>query len=141
MVDEKHVDRFIEAIHTLAHAVGRLTEAEWLKSREGLASKHDLEKLGAIIMSAMSDFAGKLKVFFDQQDAAVAGITTDIQTLNDKITALNNSPGTFTAEDQALVNDILDRTSNVTAKLAALDAMTPPPAPVTPPAPPVTPTA
>lgn len=80
-------------------------------------------------MSAIADFAAKVKVHQDKEDAAIAGLTQDVQTLNDKITALQNSQGTVTPEDQALLDDITARGQTISDKLAALDAMTPPPSP------------
>lgn len=80
----------------------------------------------------ISDFAVKQNEFNDRQDAAVAGLTGDVQTLNDKITELQNSAGTITPEDQALLNDIQARGEAITAKLEALDALTPPKVPPVP---------
>ncbi len=84
------------------------------------------------IMSAISDFASKVKAHQDAEDAAIAGLTQDVQTLNDKITALQNSQGQITPEDQALLDDITARGQTIADKLTALDALTPPPAPPNP---------
>src|SRR6185436_18951831 len=78
------------------------------------------------IMSAVSDFAAKMKVFTDRQGAAVDGLVADIKTLNDKTTELQNSPGTITPEDQALLNEIETHAGAIADKLDALDAQTPP---------------
>ncbi len=80
-------------------------------------------------MSAIADFAAKVKVHQEAEDAAIAGLTQDVQTLNDKITALQVSQGQITPEDQALLDEITTRGQTISDKLTALDALTPPPAP------------
>jgi len=127
--------KLIEAISLLTHEIKvsreqKCTEFEWFKSHHGLATKNDLKDTENKIMSAISDFAAKQKAFQDKQDAAVAGLTEDVQTLNDKITELQNTPGQITPEDQALLDDITARGAAITAKLEALDALTPPKPPV-----------
>jgi len=77
-------------------------------------------------MSAISEFAAKQNEFNDRVDAAVTGLTGDIQTLNDKITELQNSSGGITPEDQILLDDIEARSAVIATKLEALDALTPP---------------
>lgn len=74
-------------------------------------------------------FATAQNAFNDQLDAAVDGIATDIKTLNDKITELQNSPGTITPADQKLLDDIQARTQALVARVTALDDLTPPPVP------------
>jgi len=82
------------------------------------------------IMSAISDFAAKVNTAFASIGTSVDGLTQDIQTLNDKITALQNSSGAITPEDQALLDGIQTQAQAVSDKLAALDALTAaPPAP------------
>lgn len=81
---------------------------------------------------AISDFAAKMKTFTDRMDTAVTGLQGDVKTLNDKITELQNSSGSITPEDQALLDDIEARAGSITDKLDALDALTPPAAPPTP---------
>ncbi len=77
-------------------------------------------------MSAISDFTTKLTAFFDRQDTAVADLQADVQNLTDQIAALQASQGTVTPEDQALLDAIQTRSETITAKLEALDALTPP---------------
>jgi len=101
------------------------SEFEVFAKRQFAAIERQLEKM----MSAISDFAAKMKAFTDRQDAAVAGLQQDVQTLNDKIIALQNSNGAITPEDQALLDDIQNHAGVIADKLDALDAMTPPPAP------------
>lgn len=80
--------------------------------------------------SPIADFAAKQNAFNDRVDAAVSGLTEDVQTLNDKITELQNSPGSITPEDQALLDAIQTRSEAVATKLEALDGLTPPKPPV-----------
>lgn len=112
----------------------------WFKSTAGLATKSDLAQLGHKIMSAISDFAAKQKAFNERLDNAVSSVSTsvtglqgDIQSLNDKITALQNSSGTVTPEDQALIDQleaqggaIADKLEAASSALTALDELTPP---------------
>ena len=80
-------------------------------------------------MSAISDFNDKLQAFFSRQDTALTDLQGDVQNLTDQITALQNSAGQITPEDQALLDGIEARVSTISDKLDALDALTPPPAP------------
>lgn len=77
-------------------------------------------------MSVFSDFAAKQKAHNDAVSAAIDGITADIQALNDKITELQNSSGTVTPEDQALIDELVASGDALQAKAQALDDMTPP---------------
>lgn len=78
------------------------------------------------IMSAISDFADKMKVHQDHVDAAVEGISGDLSGLKAQIAALQASAGTITPADQKLLDDIEARTAAIHAKVDALDALTPP---------------
>jgi len=77
-------------------------------------------------MSAISDFATKQNAFNDRIDAAVTGVQADVKFLQDTIDKLQNSPGTITPEDQALLDQLDARADAVATKLEALDALTPP---------------
>lgn len=92
----------------------------------GLATKHDLRDLRHIIMSAISDFAGKQNSFNDRVDAAVTGLQGDVAFLNDTIAKLQASSGTVTPEDQASLDALQARGETTATKLEALDALTPP---------------
>ncbi len=85
------------------------------------------------VMGAIKDFADKMKLHNDAVDAAVTGLTADIQALNDKITQLQNSQGAVTPEDQALLDELEARGAALTGKIQALDALTPPTQPPVPP--------
>lgn len=83
-------------------------------------------------MSKISEFANVVAGAFDTIAASVDGLTTDIKTLNDKITELQNSSGTITPEDQALLDEIQAEAQALASKLATLDDQTAaPPAPPT----------
>jgi len=96
---------------------------------------NELERLGRKVehvMSKITDFSTAVKASFDKVSGDLDSISTDIQVLNDKITALQNSPGTLTPEDQAALDDIQ---AGAVALAAKADAAVPaplPPAPTTP---------
>jgi regulator of sigma D len=100
-----------------------------LHSHGDVAGESRIIHLWEKIMSAISDFADKMKTHNDAVDKAVEGLTQDVKTLNDKITALQTSQGSVTPEDQALLDAIEARGQSISDKLTALDALTPPPAP------------
>ncbi len=83
-------------------------------------------------MSAISDFADKMSAHNNQVDAAIEGLQGDVGSLKQQITDLQNSQGTLTPADQALLDGIEAKAAVIADKLTALDAMTPPPAPPTP---------
>lgn len=80
-------------------------------------------------MSAVSVFVDQMNAFFTRQDAAVADLQGDIDNLNEQIKALQDSQGTITPEDQALLDGIQAKASSISDKLDAMDALTPPKAP------------
>lgn len=91
-------------------------------------------------MSPISDFAAKQAAFnkrqadaIDSAVASVTGLTGDIAALNQKIVDLQNSPGTITPEDQALLdglqadgNALAEKGEALSGALASLDGQTPP---------------
>jgi len=95
-------------------------------------------------MSAVSEYAAKQTAFNVRQGAAIDkivaafdGLTNDVKTLNDKITALQNSPGQISPEDQTSLNEIeaisganVNKMEAVATALEALDSQTPPTPPV-----------
>lgn len=137
MSEEREMHHLAKAISELASALNagndqRRIEFEWHKSHPNLATKLDLDRMEIRIMSAISDFASKQNSFNDRIDSAVTGLQGDVAALNAKITELQNSPGTVTPEDQALLDALQSRGETIAAKLEALDALTPPTPPVTP---------
>lgn len=89
----------------------------------------DLQTGQGSIMTAISDFSDKMAAFFTRQDTAMADLQGDVDNLQKQIAALNNSSGTITAADQALLDAIVAKAQVVSDKLDALDALTPPVAP------------
>ena len=104
-----------------------------------------IEEIGNKIMSAISDFLSKQTAFDARQStaidalvASIAGVSSDVDTLNAKITELQNSSGGVTPEDQASINALQEQGEALSTKLeavstalAALDAQTPPAVPPT----------
>ena len=58
----------------------------------------------------------------DSLVASISGITVDVQFLKDTITQLQNTPGTFTPEDQALVDALQARVDALGTKVGAAKA-------------------
>lgn len=79
-------------------------------------------------MTAISDYAAKVQTFQNQVSTALDDIKTEIQALNDKITQLQNSSGTITPEDQALLDAAQAQSQALVQKAQALDSINPPPA-------------
>ena len=90
----------------------------------------ELKTQGEKIMSAISDFAAKMKVHEDHIGVAISGLKDDVQHLNDQIKALQASQGVLTVEDQKLLDDIESKAAGLHEQLDALDALTPPVVPV-----------
>lgn len=93
---------------------------------------HQLLTQGEKTMTAISDFAAKQTVHNDRMDTAIAGLSADVAGLKDLIAQLQASPGPITAEDQALLDAMDARAEVISAKLEALDGMTPPVVPPVP---------
>lgn len=104
--------------------------AVWFK-RLLPATKQDLENLGKLIMSKITEFADAVDAHNAAVDTAIQGLSDDIANLNKQIQDLQNSAGQITPEDQARLDAIQARSQTVAEKLAALDALTPPAAPPT----------
>jgi hypothetical protein len=88
--------------------------------------KQELETL----MSQITDWAAKEQADLSAIRGSLGGIVTGIQALNDKITALQNSPGTLSPSDQAALDSIqADSDSLVTlaGSVIAVPPPTPPP--------------
>lgn len=77
----------------------------------------------------IADFAAKQDAHNAAIDTAIAGLSTDIQTLNAEIKTLQTSAGAITPEDQATLDRLDAAGQSAADKLTALDALTPPPVP------------
>jgi hypothetical protein len=115
--------KFDVTVHIHVHASGDV-----VRSIETSLAK--LLTLGEKTMTVIGDFAARQREFNDRMDAAISGLTEDIATLNAKILELQTSPGTITPEDQALLDELQARGETISAKLEALNALTPPAPPV-----------
>lgn len=76
-------------------------------------------------MSKISEFEMAVSALFSQQDASIAALQGDIEGLQAKIQELRDSPD-ISPEDQAALDAILAHIAAITAKLEALDGLTPP---------------
>ncbi len=83
-------------------------------------------------MSAISDFAAKQAEHNARVTEALNDLAGDITTLNDKISELQNSAGSVTPEDQALIDDLEVKGGELAARAEALADLTPPKPPVEP---------
>lgn len=81
-------------------------------------------------MTAVSDFAAKVTTAFTDIASHVDGLKADVDGLKAQIQKLQDSAGTLTPEDQALLDGIQAQAESAAAKLHDLDAATEtPPAP------------
>jgi predicted nucleic acid-binding Zn-ribbon protein len=78
------------------------------------------------IMSKVSEMNAAVKASFAQMNTAIEGVKGDVASLNDKITALQNSSGELSPEDQAALDEIQSTAQAMADKLTALDSLTPP---------------
>lgn len=143
-----HEDPEIRLLSLILAEIGKTNDILQRGSCSDVATKQDLAHMECRIMSVISDHLAKQTAFntrqaaaIDQVVASIAGVTSDIKTLNDKITELQNSSGGVTPEDQILINELetkgdelATKAEGLAAALKALDDQTPP---VVPPAPPV----
>lgn len=105
--------------------------------------RHEIRDLKELIMT----YAEALKAFITQQTAfntdisngidaagtSLEGLTADVKNLNDQIAALQNSSGTVTAEDQAILDAaqaagvaLQEKLVAFNAAIEALNQLTPP---------------
>lgn len=83
-------------------------------------------------MSSISDYVAKQTVFNQDVSDDLDAIGAQIKALNDTITALQNSAGTVTPADQALIDQALAQAAALAAKADAAAGKTPPTPPSTP---------
>lgn len=98
-----------------------------------LATLADVERIRSQIMSKIQEFADAMAVHQTQISASIDGLSTDVASLKAKIEELL-ADGTLSEEDTKTLDGILASTGAIAEGLAALDALTPPPAPVEEPA-------
>lgn len=94
-------------------------------------TKADLLLLENKLMAAIQDFATAVNAKFDKLSSDLDAVVTGIKALDDLIRQLQNSPGTISPADQALLDQIQARSGDLVTKADAIDT--------TPPAPPPTP--
>ena len=85
-----------------------------------------LEAQGKKIMSAISDFAVKQREHNAKISTAMTDLAGDIQSLNDKITELQNNPGPISPQDQATLDELQSEGLALADALAAVAAIHPP---------------
>lgn len=85
-----------------------------------------LATLRTDIMTAISDFAAQQKTFNDDIAADLTAIQGAIATLNTTITNLQNSQGTVSPEDQALIDDLVTQGTALAAQADTTAGKTPP---------------
>jgi hypothetical protein len=130
---ERDRDKLVEAVIIVGREVHEMHKAFTAAAAALVLNNTILCKLDNLernIMSAISEFATKQNAFNDRLDAAVTGLSGDVQALNDKITELQNTAGQITPEDQALLDNIQQRNEAIATKIEALDSLTPPTPPV-----------
>ncbi len=101
----------------------------WPFNRESAEEKRQKEILNQLrnIMSAIKDYADRVNAKFDDIEAAttalgnaIGGIADDVAFLKETIEKLQNSPGTITPEDQALLDAAEARAGTAATNLGAL---------------------
>lgn len=78
-------------------------------------------------MGAISAFAAEQAAVNERIAAAITGVAGDIANLNSLIQQLQDSAGTISPEDQAILDALQVQGAALAARLEALDAETPPP--------------
>ena len=86
----------------------------------------ELKHRGKLIMATLQEFIDQQTAFNASLDASVVGITADIDSLNAKIAALIAAGGAITPAQQVAIDALVAHGAALAAKVAALDALTPP---------------
>ncbi len=128
--DPRTTDQLTWAVWALVDEVKRANE--WLRSHSDLATKDDLRAMEKRIMDAITNYATSVNAAFDEIDTAVTaageqltGLVDDVAFLKETIDKLQNSPGTLTPEDQALLDAAQARTGGLVTRFGAFkDAIT-----------------
>lgn len=100
------------------------------------------KKMEKRIMAKIDEYIASQKASMETLGTALTGLAGDISTLGEKIAALQAilSEGNMTEAQEAAMKEVTDQLAAVASTATALDAQTPPNAPVEPP-PPVEPPA
>lgn len=114
---------FDAVIERIGKLEARLADVEGQLAQIQLAK---IRKTMEAIMSKISEFAIAMSAFNDRQDAAMSGLQGDVTEMKALIEKLQNSAGEISPEDQKSLDELQKRAEAATAKLEALDAMTPP---------------
>lgn len=85
-----------------------------------------LTQLGTTIMSVISDYAAKQEAFNTQIATDLSAVAAQITALNATITQLQNSVGTVTPEDQALIDKLQTDGAALQSQADTLAGTTPP---------------
>ncbi len=109
------------AAKTVADALDRNTQA--------------LERNALLMSQTVQTSTAELLASLAQAGVSLDGLSGDVQRLTDALTALQSSE-TLTDEDKTSLASAVDAAKSLATRAAALDAVTPEPAPPAPPAPP-----
>jgi len=80
-------------------------------------------------MSALSEYAERVTAHLNTIGSGITGVAGDIAALKALIEEIQNTPGSITPEDQAILDQMEALTVTLADQLTALDAENPPPAP------------
>ena len=98
----------------------------WFRNNSSVTQK-DLDQAVKKIMSAITDWAAREEANLTTISGTLDTIVAGIKALDDKITALQNSPGTLSPADQAALDQIEADSKALVTKAAAIDTTPPPP--------------
>jgi len=107
-------------------AIGGLsrTQEAWLHAQVD-AINQTLAAIKAAIKSQGTQIMAGIATFSAQVEANFALIKAGILALDDKITALQNSPGTLSASDQAALDAIVADSAVLATAASAMPSVTP----------------
>ncbi len=123
------IEQRLQHLHDMLHGIKEIVLQLEVNQSDNVVWQGNALFTMEKIMSAISDFADKMKAHNDKVDAAVSGISGDLDNLKAQITALQNSQGQITPADQALLDGIEAKAGSIADKVSALDDLTPPPVP------------
>ncbi len=83
-----------------------------------------IRKMEGRLMTAIQTFSDKVSKAFSDIATSVDGVAQDVTDLKAKIDELQNSPGSITPEDQALLDQVQQQATTLAEKVKALDDAT-----------------